>query len=163
MGPYIQVATFCEDVTRDEVTKNLTVSRFVTGANLGMIGGPKKMPPLSIAPFPLVVTMWAGELVGSYRLRIVPEDPQGRTLEAAYETEVEFTDESLSGVDLILRLPTLVSEEGIYFFGVVISALDGSDERTIARIPLKVQYSRVATSPRVVTDRPAETILRHPA
>ena len=163
MGPYIQVATFCEDVTRDKNTQNLTVSRFVTSATLGLIDGPKKMPPLPLPPLFLVVTIWGGGITGVHRLRIVPEDPQGRKLDPAYDSEVEFVDDPLSGVDLILRPPMLVTEEGIYFFDVIISAPDDSAEQTIARVPLKVHYSRVAASPRVVSDRVAETTLQHPA
>jgi hypothetical protein len=162
MGPYIQVATFCEEVTRDQNTQSLTVSRFVTAATLGMINGPRTMPPLPI-PYPLVVTMWGGGITGSHRVRIVPEDPHGDRLDPVYDKTFEFLDDPLYGLDLVLQLPTLVTREGIYLFAVIISAPDGSDERTVGRVPLQVSYSRVPADPAAVNEQPAETTLRQPA
>ena len=76
---YIQVgATFCEEVTRDEGTQSLSVSRFVTTATLGLIGGPgKDARPLPV-PWPLVVTIWELRSVGPHRLRDwFPKIPRG--------------------------------------------------------------------------------------
>lgn len=147
MGPYIQVATFCEEVDRDPTTNNLSVQRFVTEANMVLVGGPRKMPPLPLTPFPLVVTIWAGGIVGRHRVRIVPEDPHGNKLEPVHDGEADFADTPLAGLDLVLRLPMLVTEEGLYFFYVIVSTLDSSSEWTIARIPLQVHYHRSDTAP----------------
>ena len=49
-----------------------------------------------------------------------------------------------------------VAEEGVYTFSVIVSGEDGSDERTIAEIPLNVNYSRVAQAPGAIDEQPVE-------
>ena len=80
MGPYIQVATFCRSVTRDQESGSLTVAGLVTDATIGLIGGPRTMPAMPLPPFPLVVTIWSGGTEGPRRVKIVPKDPQHRPL-----------------------------------------------------------------------------------
>lgn len=112
MGPYIQVATFCRSVTRDQDSGSLTVAGLVTDATIGLVGGPRTMPPMPFPPFPLVVTIWSGGTEGPRRVKIVPRDPQHRLLEPVYDDTVEFTDDPLSGVDLIMHLGMTLARRG---------------------------------------------------
>jgi hypothetical protein len=149
MGPYIQVATFCADVSRDAVTSNLSISRFITVANVKLIGEAANQPPgepTAIATT-LVVTMWAGGLTGVHRVQIVPVDPQEQRQEPLYSADVNFRGDSpLEGHDVIMRI-VMPLFEGLYWFEVVVSAPDGSDQRTIGRIPLDVHIEREGRDP----------------
>jgi hypothetical protein len=140
MGPYIQVATVCRDVSREQGTNSLTVTGFTTLAHIDLKGLPQDIqePPIQLT---LIATLWAGDEVGQHRVEIVPVAPNGQRRQPVESVVIDFPDAPMAGHDVILKF-AISLPAGLNWFDVTFAAPDGSGERVIARIPLNVQYQR---------------------
>jgi hypothetical protein len=139
-GPYVQVATFCEAVTRSE-RGNMTIEHCVT-----VLAAPMAPPPPApgtvratfIDHLVLALSLWSGELQGDYRISVRPEPPDGEILEPITE-EIAFDGEG-HGIDLEIAVPHPLTAAGHYWFSVLVSGgPDGEPERRITRVPLELR------------------------
>jgi hypothetical protein len=143
-GPFVQIATFCRSVTRSE-GGNLSIHdcvAMVQGEGLPGPPPPGAVPAISIAEIPLAISMWSGDLAGTYRLTIRPEPPVGEMPET--HADVVF-DGDAHGADLMTNFVQPLTQPGLYWFSVVISGgPDKEPERLVARIPLLLQFQPVS-------------------
>ena len=135
-GPYIQLATFCERVLR-EADGVISLVRVIDVINHTARGpnAPRDMPEVRY-PLMLVITIKSGKTRGRHDVRIVPEMPSGETMPSV-TISVQMEGEH-RGVNLVNELDIPYKLEGLYWFNVYF------DDRLFTRIPLQVQYSRLA-------------------
>jgi hypothetical protein len=101
---------------------------------------PDEMPPFSIANLRIVVNLWAGQAKGRYALKLRPEEPSGLQGEPINLGSLNFTT-AQPGIDTIRPMPPYeVTEEGKYWFDVLLSPGRGEEDRLLTRIPLTVTY-----------------------
>jgi hypothetical protein len=138
-GPHVQTAVLCEKVLRD-AGGGLSLINIVEGVTATAIGQdvPDEMPPLSLDRLFLVVTLWSDKTKGRYTLKVRPEAPSG-VQEEPLTMPVNFRETGGKGVDTILPMQYMVSEEGLYWFDVLLGGA-GQEDRLLSRIPLNVMY-----------------------
>jgi hypothetical protein len=138
-GPHVQAAFFCEKVIRAQGGGNSFIS-VVEGITASAVGEdvPDEMPPLSLQPLMLVVNLWAGKTKGRYTLKIRPERPSG-VQEDELKIPLNFRETGNKGIDTIIPMPYIATEEGVYWFDIILSATRQED-RLLTRIPLNVMY-----------------------
>jgi hypothetical protein len=138
-GPHVQTALFCEKVLR-EANGGISLINIVEGVGATAIGEdvPDEMPPISLQQLFLVVQLWADKTKGRYTLKIRPEAPSG-VQEDPLTMPINFRENGPKGVDTIMLMPYVVTEEGTYWFDVLLSGPDQED-RVLTRIPLNVIY-----------------------
>ena len=136
-GPYLTVATFCEQVIEDK-SGVLSLIRVVDRMNITTQGptAPEQMPTTTLNWF-LVLILKSGEARGSYPVKIEPELPTGvrltpMTLSAHFEG-------GSRGVNIISRLDMKLEMPGVYWFRIYL----GDDFLT--QVPVEVIYSRIVT------------------
>jgi hypothetical protein len=141
-GPYVQIATFCEAVRRSE-RGNMIIENCVTTVVAQMPAGPIS-PGTTRATFidhlVLALSLWSGELKGDYTLRVTPELPGGQPAEPVTQN-VTFLG-GIFGIDLELRIAAPLTEEGTYWFSVLVSGGPAAEPaRRVARVPLELRFA----------------------
>jgi hypothetical protein len=138
-GPYVQAATFCETIIRGAETGRLSLINIIDG--IIVVGpDPDEMPPFSIGNLRVVVNLWAGQAKGRYGLKLRPEEPSGLQGDLINLGSLNFSA-SRPGIDTIRPMPPYeVTEEGKYWFDVLLSPGRDQDDRLLTRIPLTVTY-----------------------
>ncbi len=134
-GPYLLAAIFCERVLQEK-DNVLTVVRIIDRLTITAAGlqPPEEMPPSNVSVF-LLVILKSGFIRARHTLRIIPTTPSGRTLpEMSAGVLLEGDDR---GVNVILNVQLLASEEGVYWFQVLF------EEQLLTRVPLRILYQRV--------------------
>jgi hypothetical protein len=137
-GPYVQAASFCETIIRGKETGRLSMINIVDG--ITVVGpDPDEMPPVSIANLKVVINLWAGQAKGRYSLLLRPEEPSGLQGDPITLASINFSTQP--GVDTVLPMPPYeLTEEGKYWFDVLLSPGHGEEDRLLSRIPLTVIY-----------------------
>lgn len=137
-GPYVQAAAFCETIIRGAETGRLSIINIVDG--LTVVGSdPANMPSVSLANLRVVVNLWAGQAKGRYALSLRPEEPSGLQGDLIQLGSVNFSNQP--GIDLALPMPPYeITEEGKYWFDVILSPSQDGEDQLLSRIPLMVQY-----------------------
>jgi hypothetical protein len=97
------------------------------------------MQPQPLMMLSLVVILKAGEMSGKYMLSVVPQTPSGKRLPALQMPALFERDER--GVMLCTPLALVATEEGLYWFDVMI------EQDVLTRIPLRVMYQKVQPNP----------------
>lgn len=140
-GPYIQVATFCENVIEDK-TGVLSLIRLIDTLT-HTAAGPE--PPTEMPPVPwhmkLVLMLKAGRARGRHEVKIVPELPSGETKDPIILTVHMEADER--GQNLITDIAFTFTMEGLYWFNVYF------DDALFTKMPFRVKYMRLVAGPRV--------------
>ena len=139
-GPYLTVATFCEQVIEDK-SGVLSLIRIVDRMNVSTQGptAPDDMPPALLNWF-LVLTMKSGETRGSHDIKIEPELPSGIRLPAVI-LSAHFEGGN-RGQNLVTKLNLKLEMPGIYWFRIYV------DNQFLTQIPVEVIYSRIVTPAR---------------
>lgn len=134
-GPFVQAACFCEMVLQ-EGSGVASLIRVVDTIN-HRAHGPE--PPEEMQPFlyklTLVVMLKSGSARGRHELKIVPEKPDGSTLDPVIHS-FHFEGEE-KGHNVFLNMNMTFEYEGLYWFDIFLG-----DEKLTA-IPLRVKYLRV--------------------
>jgi hypothetical protein len=139
-GPHVQVATFCETIIRGAESGRLSLINIVDGVTV--VGpDPDEMPSFSIANLKVVVNLWAGQTKGRYALKLRPEEPSGLQGDLLSLGSLNFSASSGPGIDTVRPMPPYeVTEEGTYWFDVLLSPGRDQEDRLLSRIPLTVIY-----------------------
>jgi len=150
-GPFIQLATFCESVTRSEDGGNMTVHKCVTRLVVQPPAGPIPAGALISVPIEgltFALSMWAGQLKGRYELAVSAESPDGTAQELHKQTIDLGGDGEADGLDLTFSFPLALALAGIYWFSISIEGADVK-RRRIARVPLGIEFvpTTVAAEP----------------
>jgi hypothetical protein len=131
-GPYVQVAVICT-TPMVEQQGNLSVIRIQD--RLQVAGQTDQMRPQPLSNLFLVLSLKSGEVRGKFVLRVTPVTPAGKEL-PPIEHPALFEGEE-RGVILVMPLPLVAEEEGLYWFDVTL------DETPLTRIPLRVMYQKI--------------------
>ncbi len=146
-GPFVQIATFCESVTRSE-GGNMTVHNCVTMLSVGPPAGPILPNAILTAPIEgltFALSLWPGDLRGAFDLEMTADAPNGESEEVATE-QINFGSD-VGGVDLTFSFPLAMASGGTYWFSAWLSGPE-LKRRRIARAPLAVAFAPVsATAP----------------
>lgn len=137
-GPYVQAASFCETIIRGKESGRLSMINIVDG--MTVVGpDPDEMPSVSLANLKVVINLWAGQTKGRYTLKLRPEAPSGLQGDPIVLGTVNFSNQP--GTDTVLPMaPYEITEEGKYWFDVLLSPGRGEEDRLLSRIPLTVAY-----------------------
>ena len=132
-GPYIQLATFCENVLQ-EGNGLLSVIRAIDRVTITVQGGdaPQELPQGRLQ-LTLVISLRAGDALGRHPVTVRFEQPTGmvvplQTLDVTFEGGER-------GVNLIIN-PNIDAMEGLFWFEVLVN------DRLLTRVPLRVVYQR---------------------
>ena len=138
-GPYLTVATFCEQVIEDK-SGVLSLIRIVDRMNMTTQGptAPERMPPANLNWF-LVLNLKSGEARGSVAVKIEPELPSGLKLSPL--TLSAHLEGGNRGQNIITRLDMRLEMPGVYWFWIYV------DEVFLTKVPIEVIYSRIVTPP----------------
>jgi hypothetical protein len=146
-GPFIQVATFCDKVTRSE-SGRMTIHDCLTGLVAQAPAGP--IPGGSVVSVPIEgltfsLSMWSGQLKGEYELIVSVESPDGTTQELDKLAIILGAEGEGSGLDLVLSLPLNLARAGTYWFSIWIAGSDVK-RRRFARVPLEITFLSASTA-----------------
>lgn len=139
-GPYIQAATFCENVIEDK-TGVLSLIRVIDTLTHTASGPepPGEMPPIQWK-MKLVIMLKPGQARGRSEVKVVPQPPSGETGPSIiYSLYFETEDR---GANLVLDVAYTFTMEGLYWFVVYL------DDAFFTKIPFRVKYMRVVAGPR---------------
>lgn len=136
-GPYLTVATFCEQVIEDK-SGVLSLIRIVDRMNITAQGptAPENMPPAMLNWF-LVLNFKSGEARGSHPVKIEPELPSGIRLEPM--TLSAHFEGANRGANIVSKINMKLEMPGIYWFRLYV------DDKFLTQIPVEVIYSRIVT------------------
>lgn len=136
-GPFVSVAVFCDSAVVGE-DKALSIIRIIDTVMQNTAGPepPEDMPPFMLRT-KLVLSLKAGRAKGRFNLKIRPEAPDGRQLEA--QGQSVHLEGGYSGVNIITDVQLGVDLEGIYWFDILFERTRGEDV-LLTRVPLRIQY-----------------------
>lgn len=132
MRPLVQLAAICQTAI-PEANGFLSIIRIID--RFPVQGVTDQMPPQPLHNLCLAVILKSGEMDGRFTMKIVPETPSGKRLQAV-EVPVLF-EKNERGVATIMPLALVAEEEGLYWFDVTI------EQDVLTRIPLRVMYQKV--------------------
>ena len=139
-GPYVNVATFCDQVVegKDGV---LTLVRVVDSLRIHSTGPevPDVLPP-TVAQTTLVIMLHAGSAHGPQSVQIVLETPE-LDRRPGPEITVQFPGGPGTGANLIVPFGIPVERGGLYWADVVVN------DRVVARVPLTIDYEFTLADP----------------
>lgn len=141
-GPYLKVAAICTDVIegKDGV---LSLVRIVDRATLTAAGpdAPAQMPALQ-QKLKIVLMLISGRARGSQSAAVALEDPSGMKTDI-WEQTLFFEGED-RGVNCIVEMSVEFSNEGLYWFHVLLNGL------FLTKLPYRLIYARApqASGPR---------------
>ena len=138
-GPYVQYAVFVDRFIRGAHSGSLSLINIIDQVTVAG-PDPDEMPPFSLAPFSFVVGLWAGQTKGRYGLLLRPEAPSGVQHEPVHIAVVQFPNSGAEGQDAIARVPFEVTEEGAYWFDLLLQRGGDQGDQLLTRIPLRVVY-----------------------
>lgn len=136
-GPYIQVATLCEQVIEDKEGA-LSLIRIVDTVThtVASPDAPSEMPPITY-PIKMVIMLKSGRARGRHELKIIPEMPSGE-LKQPLITSIQMEGEE-RGFNHIVNMFFTFTMEGLYWFNIYLN------DSLVTRIPLRTKYNRVVT------------------
>lgn len=139
-GPFLAAALLCERVLTEQ-DGVISLIRIVDRLTHTVVGpqAPAAMPPVRIS-WQLVLIFKSGAARGRAEVVLQLEEPSG--LRVPHQTLLPvFFEGDDRGVQLIVALDLELTQEGLYWIDVL---LEG---RLMTRVPLRVIYQRVTTSP----------------
>jgi hypothetical protein len=144
-GPYVQIAAICETFIKGEQSHALSLINIVEGWSGA--GPESEMPSAHIgAPLKLVINLWAGQARGRYSLKLRQEAPSGIQDDPIDIAEVQFNELTGLGVDTILQMPEYdFTEQGTYWFDVLLGDPGDGDGELLTRIPFSISYRQTVT------------------
>jgi hypothetical protein len=133
-GPYLTAAFFCEKVLqeRDGVTS------FIRLIDRWNIVGPTPTMNPTVLPTTLVVLFRSGMLRSSAMVSVTPVSPSSVRMQPI-NAPVLFEGDDERGCGVILPLGFPVSEPGLYWFEVALTA-QGGQQAVMTHIPMRVVY-----------------------
>lgn len=133
-GPYVNLATFCEQVIVDK-SDVLTVVRMVDQITVSVSGegAPGELPSGAVLQPTLAIALKAGEARGKQTVQVTLEHPDG-SRHPGSEVPVHFTQGPNFGVNLVLKVAIALSTTGLYWADVLVNG------RLVTRVPLEVRY-----------------------
>lgn len=137
-GPFLTVASFCEQVIEDKFGV-LSLVRLVDRKHISISGPnpPDDMPP-TILDWYLVLCFKSGEARGSLTVKIIPELPSGLTIEPAIRTI--YFEGGNRGPNVITRFNMKLESPGIYWFRIYM------EDTLMTQVPVEIIYSRTVSS-----------------
>ena len=136
MRPLVQLAVICQTAI-PEANGYLSIIRIID--RFPVQGMTDQMQPQPLHNLCLAVMLKSGEMEGRYTMKIIPETPSGKRLQAL-EVPVLF-EKNERGVATIMPLGLIAEEEGLYWFDITI------EQDVLTRIPLRVMYQKVQPIP----------------
>ena len=97
------------------------------------------MPPFIISNLTMLVAIRADQARGRYGIKIRPEAPGGfqmPSVEQAINLQAGPT-----GANLIMPMVLPITEEGVYWFDVILTGPAPQEDQLLTRIPLEIVYS----------------------
>jgi hypothetical protein len=135
-GPWLSLAALCEKVIEDKEGKLSLIGildRITITASGG--GAPDRMPPTNLQ-ITAVVSLKSGFAKGKFAVGLRPVNPSG--VQAPTLTMPILLEGDDRGANVILVVNAQVTEEGLYWFDVLL------EQRVISRIPLRILYQRTS-------------------
>ena len=132
MRPFVQVACICQ-APLQETNGLFSIIRIID--RLPLQGPTDEMQPQLLNMLSIVVILKSGEMSGKYTLRVIPQTPSGQRLPPMQMPALFERDER--GVILCVPLGLVATEEGLYWFDVMI------EQEVLTRIPLRVMYQKM--------------------
>ena len=139
-GPWLALAVICERVIEDKEGKLHLIGildRLVYTASGE--SAPEKMPPTAVQ-VTAVISLKSGFAKGRYTVGLRPVNPSG--VQAPTLTVPVLLEGDDRGANVILGVNAQLSEEGLYWFDVLL------EQRVVSRIPLRVLYQHASYGPR---------------
>jgi len=136
-GPFVTVATFCEQVIEDK-SGVLSLIRIVDRMYVYSSGpaAPEEMPPSFLNWF-MVLNFKSGEARGTLPVKIEPELPSGlRRPPLILSAHFEGGNR---GHNIVSKINMKLEMPGVYWFRIYV------DDRLVTQIPVEVIYSRTVT------------------
>ncbi len=119
LGPHLQAALLCERVTQGQ-DGAITIVRLIDRL---VVRVPTATPHSQIAPSivscHVVVILKTGSRPGKYKLRLVLTSPSGRRLRE-FSLDIILPSEPDQGVNIVMPIQFAASEEGLYWFDVML-------------------------------------------
>jgi hypothetical protein len=132
--PWVQVAVLCQTALIEN-TGHLSVIRIVDRINLAGVTPELQPTPVQLT---MAILLKSDLMEGNYPVKIRCTSPQGVVTEGP---ELAFVFEGKDrGVQVVLPMGLIATEQGVYWFDVLIEG-----EITLTRVPLRVIYQRVQT------------------
>lgn len=145
-GPHLLMAALCEKVLQEQ-DGVLSIIRVIDQLTQTAVGpdAPEHMPPFIAQNLSMVVAIKADQARGRYGVRIRPEAPGG--IQLPHVEQAVTLSPGPGGMNLVMPMTFPVSEEGVYWFDVSLTAPTGQPDRLLTRVPLQVQYSPQRSGP----------------
>ena len=136
-GPYLTVATFCEQVIEDK-SGVLSLIRIVDRMIVTAQGpdAPLEMPTGNLN-WTLVLNFKSGDARGSHPVKIVPQLPSQETL-SPIELSMHLEGGN-RGANIVAPMTMPFKMPGVYWFKIYL------DDMFVTQIPVEVIYSRIVT------------------
>ena len=133
-GPYIKAALFCEKVLK-EADGVLSLIRVVDRVAIRASGpnAPAEIPKFAFETN-AVILLTAGQGRGRHEVKFEPEQPDGQK-KPPFSASVLLEGEERTA-NVVIKMKLKLEMEGVYWFNVLL------DDELLARIPLRVVYSR---------------------
>ncbi|MGI9081012.1 MAG: hypothetical protein ACR2FZ_01855 [Thermoleophilaceae bacterium] len=145
-GPFLQTAVLCEKVLTEAngvFSAIRIVDRFTTHATGADV--PDEMPP-GVIDLTALVIVKAGDARGRFAIRLRPERPSGRQMDAI-DFPIRFDGGPDQGQGLVLPMQMEMDEEGLYWIDVFLVARSGQAETLMTRMPLTIRYQPQRINP----------------
>jgi hypothetical protein len=139
-GPHVTMVVLCERVLQEQ-DGVLSVIRIIDQMTQTATGpdAPDQMPPFLLDTLTMVITVKSDQARGRHAIKLRPEAPGGIQLPPM---EQAITLQSgATGVNLIIPLVLPISQEGVYWFDILLAGREGHEDRLLTRVPLEVIYS----------------------
>ncbi len=133
-GPYVSLATFCEQVIEDK-SGVLTIVRILDQVTVSAHGegASEDLPPGGSLNMTLVIGLKPGQARGKQTVQVTIEHPDG-SLHPGPDVPVHFTQGPTMGANLVLKMAVTLSTTGVYWADVRVNG------RLVTRVPLEVRY-----------------------
>ena len=132
--PWVQVAVLCQTALLEN-TGHLSVIRIIDRINLAGVTPELQPTPVQLT---MAILMKSDQMQGNYPVKIRCTSPQGVV---TLGPEMPFLFEGNDrGVQAVLPMGLIATEQGVYWFDVLIEG-----EIVLTRVPLRVMYQRVQT------------------
>ncbi len=137
-GPHVQMALFAEKFIRGAQSGALSVINIIDG--VAVPGPGPEMPSFSLGQFMIFINLWADKTKGRYEIKLRPHEPSGLEGDLIDLGPANFTPTTL-GIDIARQMPPYeVTEEGTYWFDVLLVTPGEQDGPLLTRIPFNVEY-----------------------
>ncbi|MEN6393355.1 MAG: hypothetical protein ABFD53_06075 [Anaerolineaceae bacterium] len=133
-GPFIHAACFVENVIRDD-TGTFSLIRMIDRITRAAASPnpPENMEPFDY-PLRIFIGLKSGEARGHSEIRIVPELPNGQSLDP-FIVKAHFEGEE-HGFAAVFNIVMNFPYEGLYWFKVFV------DDNLMTSMPLRIVYDR---------------------